>query len=328
MKDRKEQWAARWTWAHFTAGVHSTQRAESIHAVIKKFLGATTLLTALAEKLVRQRVTIDGNRDLKVAKDALKATTHGMQSHLPAVQALVNEVSTHAADILRAQEAQILPYTVSRMGVMPTGATWYQAIHNSITDPPALAGSVAEDYGLPTPTSTRPKIYTHRVTLSHEPDGASRSQCTCQFPTCWGLPCRHMLAVTHALQHKTLPRDVVAAHWRTITDKEAEDKMRTLLRTAPGEVAAAAPRPMTQQERYAYCSAESKAVVELAASSPEAMELFVKCLDDCKDKLRALQPVLPEASTAGPSVHNPPTTHTSGKPQSKRRKAAHETLGA
>ena len=28
LKDRKEQWAARWTWEHFTAGVHSTQRAE------------------------------------------------------------------------------------------------------------------------------------------------------------------------------------------------------------------------------------------------------------------------------------------------------------
>ena len=32
---RRKQWAARWTWCHFTLGAHSTQRAESVHATIK-----------------------------------------------------------------------------------------------------------------------------------------------------------------------------------------------------------------------------------------------------------------------------------------------------
>jgi hypothetical protein len=33
--EKRHMWAYRFTWRHFTAGCHSTQRAESIHSAIK-----------------------------------------------------------------------------------------------------------------------------------------------------------------------------------------------------------------------------------------------------------------------------------------------------
>lgn len=36
--EKREKWAYRYTWRHFTAGCHSTQRAESTHASIKVVL--------------------------------------------------------------------------------------------------------------------------------------------------------------------------------------------------------------------------------------------------------------------------------------------------
>jgi hypothetical protein len=35
LREKKKQWAYRYTWRQFTAGCHSTQRAESIHQAAK-----------------------------------------------------------------------------------------------------------------------------------------------------------------------------------------------------------------------------------------------------------------------------------------------------
>ena len=45
--DKREQWAARWTWDHLTLGVDSTQRAEAVHSAVALFLKANMPLTKL-----------------------------------------------------------------------------------------------------------------------------------------------------------------------------------------------------------------------------------------------------------------------------------------
>ena len=108
LKDKKEKWAARWTWATFTAGVHSTQRSEIVHAAIKRFLGATTLLTQLAESLVLHSDDIDQKAAEKAARAALTATSRSMSSDSSFVASQVSKLSTFALSTLRAQQAQMI----------------------------------------------------------------------------------------------------------------------------------------------------------------------------------------------------------------------------
>jgi hypothetical protein len=48
---RREQWAARWTWAHLTLDVHSTQRAEAIHSALAHIIANSDKLQKLLDKL-------------------------------------------------------------------------------------------------------------------------------------------------------------------------------------------------------------------------------------------------------------------------------------
>ncbi|KAJ1631255.1 hypothetical protein T492DRAFT_996589 [Pavlovales sp. CCMP2436] len=48
---RSERYCARWTWAHLTLDVHSTQRAEAIHSALCEIISASDKLAKLLEKL-------------------------------------------------------------------------------------------------------------------------------------------------------------------------------------------------------------------------------------------------------------------------------------
>ena len=49
--EKREKWAAAWTWAHWSAGVHSTQRCESIHKHFKTHLRSHNLLIDLGKEV-------------------------------------------------------------------------------------------------------------------------------------------------------------------------------------------------------------------------------------------------------------------------------------
>eukprot|EP00961_Rhodomonas_salina_P284466 3844737-Rhodomonas_salina.4 len=73
--DKRHQWAARWTWAVFTAGrgCHSTQRQEAVHSSLKQWLlrpGITLL--ALAKQIVSYRDNIASKSAEKSVRQHLK----------------------------------------------------------------------------------------------------------------------------------------------------------------------------------------------------------------------------------------------------------------
>jgi hypothetical protein len=65
MKCKTPEWAACYTWQHWSYGVHSTQRAESVHGVINTFcskkctipvIASTDLEQQMSEKKVHQEI--------------------------------------------------------------------------------------------------------------------------------------------------------------------------------------------------------------------------------------------------------------------------------
>ena len=100
LKGRKEQWAARYTWRHLTLGVHSTQRSESIHSSIKRFLTAHTLLIELVTKLEEFSLKASDLTGGKAARLALKQISE-LAGHHPVILQLQKIISPFALDILR-----------------------------------------------------------------------------------------------------------------------------------------------------------------------------------------------------------------------------------
>ena len=198
--------------------------------------------------------------------------------------------------------------------------------------PPETPGNVAIDYGLP--TAPRPQNGCTAIPKIHF---ATMQHCSCQFPTCWGLPCRHMLALYHTMKLTKAPASIVADRWYAVSRDEAFARTKSLLMTAyHGSNNRGSKQSMSQQERYAYLMAESKAVIELASLSNVGLELFQDTLTRCKDMLREVNvpsnlfPIHEEDNNAvnvdrAPlAILNPPSTHRHGKPQSKRKHSAWE----
>ena len=110
--DKRQQWAARWTWQHLTLGAHSTQRSESVHSCIKQFLNSHTLLTQLATKIDENRQTTSCQNEGRATRLALKlgydsSTRHSIEKNL--------KITPFSLAIVRAQIAQCLQYSMESL---------------------------------------------------------------------------------------------------------------------------------------------------------------------------------------------------------------------
>mmetsp|Transcript_5427 Transcript_5427/g.13778 ORF Transcript_5427/g.13778 Transcript_5427/m.13778 type:complete len:479 (+) Transcript_5427:1167-2603(+) len=104
--EKREQWAAAWTWAHWSAGVHSTQRCESIHKHFKAHLRANNMSIDLAKEIVdfnyNNGERLKGKTEHKRI-DALCETNMVLPS---LVKSLTTEVTPFAYSVVKGQYQQ------------------------------------------------------------------------------------------------------------------------------------------------------------------------------------------------------------------------------
>jgi hypothetical protein len=56
---RREKWAARFTWLTLTLAIHSTQRGEAVHSALERFCAASMLLIVLLQRLDEYGKSVD-----------------------------------------------------------------------------------------------------------------------------------------------------------------------------------------------------------------------------------------------------------------------------
>ena len=308
-------------------GVQSTQRAESIHSAIKKKTSASGLLTQLGETLLKYASGSEIRGETRKARDILvhAARSFGNHAgHMVAIQSLEGKISTHAMELLKAQQAQAMAYTITEgldlngtqtyVVQRPCKGTSIDQQRTSVDDDM----HIYEDYGLSFATNNS------RIQMRH----ASIYACTCQFQSCWGIPCRHMLRIYLQLQLPTIPDGVVKQCWWTHDAEYIQQQKRKLLRTIPMQVNIDnTRRDMTRAERYNYLLSESKSLAEVASISEQAMEIFVKHIDMAKEDINKLdlpQNLEGEAHSFDPSLFpsnilNPGLPLSLGRPETKRK---------
>mmetsp|Transcript_14678 Transcript_14678/g.44775 ORF Transcript_14678/g.44775 Transcript_14678/m.44775 type:complete len:224 (-) Transcript_14678:9-680(-) len=117
--DARAPRCVRYTWAYFTFGAHSTQRAEAIHSALKRILHANMLLTQLVEALIMYSEV----KEFKVEMHktlALNQAFQGANQH-PFVEEVrkSGKVTPHDVQLLRSEAGQVNGYTLEPVPAQP-----------------------------------------------------------------------------------------------------------------------------------------------------------------------------------------------------------------
>ena len=259
---RREKWAARFTWQTLTLTIHSTQRGEAVHSAVERFCSASMLLTVLLQRLDEYGVSVDVRAE---TRDVLRC-----------LRLLQREQNQAVAPIISSASRFLTPYAVLLLT-----AQWQQSLQYKVT--------TLED-GLHRVERLSPAAATHMLTIAEQAadaaDGVggtptfstarttSLVECSCQFPCSVGLPCRHQLAVAAQLQMHDAGRLVSVAHWRLLAEEERAALVRGLL-SAPLPAPATQPTAreiMSKTDRFALLMSEWRGVAGAACESPAATE--------------------------------------------------------
>ena len=267
---KREHWLACLTWQHCSWGIHSTQRAESIHSAIKKVRLANKSMSSLIEHLVKLN---EKQRDRHLVDDVRASirTAADSANMSPLLEELSKRLTPHAFDICKAQAARALMYTCARLSNSSHTVTY-----SSPNKPSALTPTVGEDgkiicwqcnadFG----TESEPTLAGHQTSLEN---------CSCQFYNCFRLPCRHMFLV-HIVSQQQKLHCAIGDKWLVTS---SSDRHRNLfnLRSAPPPVhrQSVSKTTITAKERRAILFDEFSCLIDTASRCPETFQALRQCL--------------------------------------------------
>lgn len=195
---KKSKWAAAYTWNVFTAGVHATQRVESMFGVVKRILPPNSTLMHLQTKL-------DTHVDSQLFRDALSVERRALKNKavaeaLPQVLVSMRRyVSEYAFELILAQYFQFVTYDVT-VQTSDDGRIKYNVTRQHPLPLPELCEE--DDEGKAKVKLSLTDLGLADVFATHT---VSRWDCTCKYMKAYGVPCRHWWAakMKHDACHDT-----------------------------------------------------------------------------------------------------------------------------
>ena len=291
--DKKEQWAYRFCMAHFSAGVHSTARAEGKNSKVSRLVTANTLMVTLLEQLVNDNLSCRSARDASDVRLRLKQMAKEHQ--LPCVSALQGAITEYAYDLLCAQAAQATQYKsdpdAATQALAPEQRKYYVERRRTQEDEAVTVNeggtgdscaSSANELQIDSHGRVRDVPFGEEFGLEEERSRQRTTtmlSCSCQFHSCFGLPCRHMLHLYLTLQ-VDIPMRIVNSKWTSFTAAEVE--MRTsALRYTPRPSRQISPTAnngggMSREDRRAIVHAEARVLMDLCVSAGDEMATWLR----------------------------------------------------
>jgi len=268
MAAEKERWAYRWTWQCLTLGIHSTQRIESLHAHVMGYLRASTLLVDLVPKLelfgatVASRAETRDLRHIRLEQSAAKANAH------PFIDALAATIHPYALMLVKGQWAQAGYYRIE--------ATEEAGVFRVVRIA-SMAGAASLDVEA---DGDDADVGLDSVSFASPPRLTSIGRCSCQFPTCYGLPCRHILRLCDVKQ-LAVPAQLCSPRWRFQSPETVRLLVEELRRRQPSRTAPLL--SLTRDDRWALLMQACRPLADLAASDAT----LYGCARDGLDRLVA-----------------------------------------
>ena len=215
---KKAKFSYAYTCEHFTCGLHSTQRSESVHAAIKGTIKASHLMTDLVIGLDEYVDSVYDSKEVKELSATLKRNTtleragSALYFPIPAFEAVQHEVTSFAYDVMKAQASSRNWYTVNKDD---NGEGSYRVTRIARQKSTKQESDAKEEL-------KKRELWVHEedTNIHHK---TTLSTCTCGFQASWGLPCRHIIAVmTSTQQQARFHQDAIDPFWKA---KGAEQEL-------------------------------------------------------------------------------------------------------
>ena len=295
----RQKWAACFTWAVLTWGLHSTQRGEAIHSAIKRRRALVGFhMVRLVEKLTEYNLS---TRLSKSVDDIRSSLRHFAEAAIqdPEIQALQEKVTPYAYDLIRAQASQTLRYQyVDEIAGQYKGADVYfvrpadsvaplqeeQAFTFEEDDAPSNFGHY-DDFGI----GDQANVIGHWTTVNW---------CSCQFHLSYAIPCRHTLMLRIRLSEKEQRVEIlqlIGSKWHRV-DKMLQAQQMLRMSSATAFQRASVRMTYTREERYSNLMDEMRGLAELGSFS---MQTFNIALAEIPKLAHAISgPHPPQVATA------------------------------
>ena len=246
LRDR-ERWARRYTWARMVAGMSASSRVEGLHGAVKGAIASGNKLQ-LCQVPVHIQAFVN------------KQAARGRQTEFNASQWSTSQQNAPPCLFL-----QVLNGVATPAAVKIVEKEWQKSMHYSITEVRdgssswPLAGAAPEKFSMwkviplqrlaaeETGEDTNDQFMQHDVLWERTKAGSSRHrlivqvgseapQCTCQYQTAWGLPCRHLLAWQmftcktdeEACRQLVHSNSWLSRHWHVKTREDVKESMVSL----------------------------------------------------------------------------------------------------
>lgn len=270
----REHWAYRFTWRFVALGVHSTQRIEAVHAAIAHFLRASTLLTDLVPRLESYSLDVSVRASVREYRfiERLVSASEACLPH-PFITALSERLTAYALVLFKVQLQQSQFYAVDAVPETEGVFTVTRRPNSWGADEgDAEAQSCDAELGLSASMFSSPR----RTTLA---------KCSCQFPVCYGLPCRHII-ILHILQQRELDLALFDPRWKRRLPEAELAAVQALLLRRPARAPSGPDAPLDEPARYARLLAQARGIAEVGAKSPTAFAIGLEGLAQLLSKMR------------------------------------------
>ena len=298
---RREQWMAKYTWQTTSWGIHSTQRAESIHAAIKgrkmKNLAAVALINALHDynSTSRQRREVEAVR-LNLRQLALSTVP-------PMIQPYKQRLTPYAVELLMAQYSLSASYQSTPEGdaFRVTYAGNYN-IHGFTPtvdeDGNITSWQCQSDFGV--------GEFQHPQIAGHV---ANFTSCTCQYPQVFRLPCRHILHL-HVTQQQSTLHFEICERWHVKNQDDVASKLFTLRASAlrPGPTVQVNTGMRGKAERRSLLLDDILPLVDAAAANEEMFQVFLQNMPAISHSLRHRSVLSIPVARASDAQERPPSS--------------------
>ena len=329
---RKEMWVACYTWAHMTWGCHSTQRAESANAQLKRRRAlANYSLLRLVENIEDMNDDVRYRKEVDAVRQRLKhLSSAAIQS--PELTELGKKVTPYGMELIRAQMSRILLYSFEETDEIDSNdSAVYLVTYKTVLDKtPEVemesSGHVSSfaddrDFGL-----GHFELVTHRCSLD---------RCSCQLLSSHGIVCAHILLVRHHFESQPGRMrpcqdlyNLIGVKWHMAGDAVMGQRLSTLQSFPSASTRPARSATIPREDRYSHLMEELRGLADVAARD---MSTYQSLLEQLPGIAKTLQPSTGEhgsrsASHAGASGVSSQAAGTSSTACGTGSKTARKTV--
>ena len=288
--DRRRQWAARYVFQSCTFGIHSSQRAESIHSSLKNYVTkASHMLWQLVTSIEDFNSSMRRSRAVESQILAIRSAANAATS-CAVVRSLESKLTPYAFMLILQQERLMTHYAVKHADNIEESALtefdhprWVVQCNVSQSRIPQFAS--VDDNG-------RPYSFNEDMDLGlSNPNSPPERRCnltwcSCLFPTfTGGLPCRHILAGCLQEGLTTYETTHISQKWTALSTEDVHRMQQQLLTRAPPSTSAP-PRPssssdirqLSQSQKYQLLISTFRDAAQLACITNKDFEFLLSTI--------------------------------------------------